>query len=181
MPGSGFSSNASLGFRSFRPSSLTLHAMYLAVYIICWTMILSVFSLGIPVMAWLARLPAMTRSAAAGVPDLRLGDEGHRVHHRARRGRRDSEASRESGGAVPPWTARCGNPPPPPPDPISAAAVSAECVHRGGGRSRSRGSERVVPGRALPNAGFYRIGDRLGHPSPSRASNRRLNPVPGWR
>jgi hypothetical protein len=41
----------------------------------------------------------------------RIDDEGDRVHHRARRGRRDSEASREDESVVSPRPARRGNPP----------------------------------------------------------------------
>jgi hypothetical protein len=51
------------------------------------------------------------RGRPAGVPVVRFRDEGDRVHHRARRGRRDPEASRKSGDAVSPRPARRGDPP----------------------------------------------------------------------
>ena len=63
----------------------------------------------------------------------------------------------------------------------SAPAVREGCAHGGGGRTGGRGSKRVVPGRALPDAGFYRIGDLSGHASPSWAPHMRLNPVLGRR
>jgi hypothetical protein len=68
-----------------------------------------------PVAAWLHQFGeddlvgafvAPMFSRPAGVPVLRFRDEGDRVHHRARRGRRDPEASRESGGAICSRTAR---------------------------------------------------------------------------
>ena len=91
---------------------------------------------------------------------------------------RSSGISRRRKRGLP--AARQARPPsPPPPDSISAAAVCAGRVHGGGGRTEGRGSKRVFLGRALPTAGFCRLGDPSGNASPSWAPNKRLNPVLG--
>ena len=123
------------------------------------------------------------------VPVMRFSDDGDRVHDRARRGRRDPESSRESGGAIPSRPAGRGDPPhhlltPSRPRPPVQSVVIEAAVGRGAGvrSALCRDALSRTPGSAVSDAARgmrAHLGPRISASTPSQAgAERKEIPIP---